>query len=228
MEGNLLEIYYQRVDKEYNDILLTVGNCADYGYVAIEKEINGVNRTVFYKNTETPDDYITPDEEGNTYIDYVTYTEPYKHVAPACSSFKISFADVDKEGSGRNSLTGEMYRERIGKYIKIDLTWDLIPNTIEYNNWYKVLTSLPPFFNAKFLSPNGEIEDKKFYRTDVTTDLYLFISNRQMWKGLATSFVQANVDVYEDKLEPDLLEVTNDGLLSNPVFENGDDLSYGD
>ena len=136
-------------------------------------------------------------------IDYKRGDTEYTHIAPPCSSFKVSYADVDKEGSGRNSLTGEMFRERIGHYCKIDLTWDLIPNSQNYNNWYKVLTHLPPKFNASFLMPNGEIDTKEMYRTDISTELYLFVSkdDYQMWKGLATSFVEWNVNEYDDNTE---------------------------
>ena len=47
-------------------------------------------------------------------------------IAPACTKYQVSYADVDKEGSGRNPLTGEMYRERIGSYIKLDLINSLV------------------------------------------------------------------------------------------------------
>lgn len=134
-------------------------------------------------------------------------TKTYRHIAPPCSKFRVSFADVDKEGSGRNELTGEMFRERIGSYCMIELAWDLIPNTIEYNNWYKILTHLPASFNADVLMPSGEIVSKKFYRADVSTDLYLFVANKQIWQGLSTSFTQFNLDEYDDNFEPTLEEV---------------------
>lgn len=128
----------------------------------------------------------------------------FRHVSPPCSNFKVNFADVDKEGSGRNELTGEMFRERIGSYCMLDLTWDLIPNTTEYNNWYKILTHLPPKFNAIVEMPSGEKETKQFYRTDISTELYLFISNKKIWQGLATTFVQFNLDEFDDNAEPEL------------------------
>lgn len=131
----------------------------------------------------------------------------YTHIAPPCSNYKINYDDVDKEGSGRNSLTGEMFRERIGSYRSIDLTWDLIPNTKEYNNWYKILTHLPPSFYAKSLMPNGDIEEHLYYRTPISTTLYLFVKDRQIWQGLSTSFVQFNVDEYDDNVEPTLEDI---------------------
>lgn len=119
-------------------------------------------------------------------------------IAPACTKYQVSYADVDKEGSGRNPLTGEMYRERIGSYIKLDLTWDLIPGTTEYQNWYKTLTSLPKSFEAEYLDPSSnELVKKKFYRTDIQTELYLFVDeNCNIWRGLSTSFVQNDVSSF--------------------------------
>lgn len=140
-------------------------------------------------------------------ISYERNGTTYTHIAPPCSNYQINYADVDKEGSGRNSLTGEMFRERIGSYRSIDLTWDLIPNTKEYNNWYKILTHLPPSFYAKSLMPNGDIEEHLYYRTDISTTLYLFVQNRQIWQGLSTTFVQFNVEEYDDNVEPTLEEI---------------------
>ena len=86
----------------------------------------------------------------------------------------------------------------------LSVSWDLIPNTKEYNNWYRILTHLPPFVYLKLLMPTGEIVEKQMYRGDVNTKLHLFISNNQIWQGLSTTFTQWNVDEYDDTLEPTL------------------------
>ena len=91
----------------------------------------------------------------------------------------------------------------------LEVAWDLIPNSVEFNNWYKVLTHLPPYFYIKSLSPNGNIEEKKVYRGDISTDLYLFIKDRQIWQGLSTTFTQWDIDKYSDNEEPILNEVEN-------------------
>ena len=140
-------------------------------------------------------------------ISYERNKKRYTHIAPPCSKYQMSFADVDKEGSGRNSLTGEMFRERIGSYTMLNISWDLIPNSIEYNNWYKVLTHLPPKVTLELLLPNGSIETKDYYRGDISTDLYLFVKDAQIWQGLSTTFTQWNVDKYDDNIEPELEEV---------------------
>lgn len=227
VQGNLLEVSYQRVASS-EQVELTIENCRDYDYEYTTKTIDGQEYTVFYPRAESSENYLT-DDEGNPTNKVTIYTyNDYSHIAPACSNFKISYADVDKEGSGRNSLTGEMFRERVGNYCMIDLTWDLIPNTIEYNNWYKVLTHLPPKFKCKLLMPSGQIVEKQFYRSDISTTLYLFVADRQIWKGLSTSFIEWDVQKYNDTIEPDIEENISGGLTSNPIFEYGDDLEYGD
>ena len=201
-KGNLLEIYYDRVVNT-EEITLTIENCEEYGYYSTTKKINDVDTIVFYEQGLTEDDYLIPNEEGLTIIEHNTY-QRYTHIAPPCSEYQVSFADVDKEGSGRNSLTGEMFRERIGSYSMLTLSWNLIPNTKDYNNWYRILISLPPYVYLKLLLPTGEIVEKKMYRGDVSTKLYLFVEDSQMWQGLQTTFTQWDIDPYDDKVEPTL------------------------
>ena len=203
-QGNLLEIYYDRIIST-TQIILTTENCATYGYTYGTIKIQDVDTIVFYDITKTIDEYVIPNENGESVIDYHTY-QRHTHIAPPCSKYDISFADVDKEGSGRNSLTGEMFRERIGKYFMLTISWDLIPNTKEYNNWYRILTHLPPFVYLKLLMPNGTIEEKKMYRGDVNTRLYWFVENQQMWQGLSTTFTQWDIDEYDDTYEPEIIE----------------------
>lgn len=130
----------------------------------------------------------------------------YNHIAPDCNEYKVSFADVDKEGSGRNSLTGEMFRERIGSYTMYEVNWNLIPDTKQYRNWYKILTHLPPQINAKLKMPSGEIVTKRVYRGDVSTSLYLWTDGIEIWQGLTTTFTQWDLDKYDDNFEPELEE----------------------
>lgn len=204
-DGNLLKVYYERIESS-DEVILTETNCESYGYVSTTIEENGVEYTVYYKSddeTKTPILYEIIDGEAVTTILVHTY-KMYEHIAPPCSKYSVSYADVDKSGTGRNELTGEMYRERLGHYTKISLTWDLIPNTKEYNNWYKILTHLPPYFYAELLLPSGEIETKKLYRGDVSTELHLFVADLQIWRGLSTSFIEWDVNPYNDNVEPEL------------------------
>lgn len=201
---NLLEISYERITGS-ETITLTTDNCSDYGYKYSTTTIDGKEYTIFYESYE---DNFVKDENGlpsNTIIQYTT--TKYTHIAPPCSKYNISYADVDKEGSGRNSLTGEMFRERIGSYSMLEVAWDLIPNSKEYNNWYKILTHLPAFVTLKMLKPNGEIQEKVMYRGDISTNLYMFVANRTIWQGLSTTFTDKDVQPYDDTEEPTLESV---------------------
>ena len=203
---NLLEIYYDRV-VDLQDIQLTKENCGEYGYTYSTKIIDEVEYTIFYKIGESEDTYIRDENNIPSSIYQKEILERYSHIAPPPSKYEISYSDVDKEGSGRNSLTGEMFRERIGHYSMLTISWDLIPNTKEYHNWYRILTNLPSMVYLKLLMPNGEIQEKAYYRGDINTNLYLFVSNRQIWQGLSTTFTQWFVEKYDDSIEPSLESV---------------------
>lgn len=210
-KGQVLRIFYDRITST-EEIALTTSNCANYGFEYGTKTDDvfktGKTVTVFYEKGKTINDHIsyTYDEKTGVFTTiYILETKAsYSHMSPPCSSFKVSFADVDKEGSGRNASTGEMERERMGYYIRIDVTYDLIPNTKEYHNWYKVLTHLPPKFNIECYLPNGTWETIECYRADVSTDLYLFYDDGEIWKGLSTSFIQFDISEYDESVEPTL------------------------
>ena len=213
--ANVLKLYYDRITN-VSEVILDTSNCSSYGfaYKVIVDELYGTgkNVTVFYRQDGSSDDYldyechIVNNEPTFKTIHIVETKQRYEHIAPPCSSFAINYADVDKEGSGRNPATGLMERERIGFYRSIDVTYDLIPNSKTYNNWYKVLTHLPPDFYIEVLTPSGEKEEIRCYRADVSTSLYLFTDDYQIWRGLKTSFIQYNVAEYDDSFEPTLEE----------------------
>lgn len=208
MKGDLIKLYYDRTSST-TETTLTPENCEELGYVQTTTTVDGTEYTVYYDvndETKTPLLYEIVDGVAVTKV-LVHNKTRYQHVAPPCSKFAISFADVDKSGSGRNETTGEMARERLGSYTKFEIAWDLIPNSKEYNNWYKILTHLPPYFYAQMLMPTGVITEKKLYRGDVSTELYLFTDGEQIWKGLSTSFIEWNVNTYNDDYEPELEEI---------------------
>ena len=218
--GNLLEISYDRVTSTI-EVELTESNCENYGYVSrnVENE-DGTSFIAFYKNGDNEENYIIPefDENGNAITKILhSYYATHTHIAPPCSQYDFSFADVDKEGSGRNEMTGEMFRERLGSYTMLSVAWDLIPNSKEYNNWYKILTHLPPKVRLKLLTPNGEIQEKEMYRGDISTKLYLFVSDRTIWQGLSTTFTQWNIDKYDDTIEPTLENTTTEETINNII-----------
>lgn len=132
----------------------------------------------------------------------------YTHELPPCSKYEFISSDVDKEGSGRNEQDGSMYRERIGKYCKVTVSWDLIPNTIAYRNLVMILEHLPKQFTFIGLDLAGNQFTMECYRSDdLQASLYYFEdADNQIWRGLQTSFTQWNVEPYDDSKEPILLE----------------------
>lgn len=211
VENTILTIKYKRVVGSYN-VTLTADNCNTYGYVATSTTIDGKSYTVFYKAENDPSEiepYTISGETAVTNITSYSY-QSYSHNSPPNSKYTISYADVDKQGSGRNDQTGEMYRDRVGHYVKLDVAWDLIPDTDEYNKWYKILVNLPPKFEITFLSPSGENETIETYRGDIQTDLYYYHYDatknemKQIWQSLGTTFTQWDVTPYDDTVEPTL------------------------
>lgn len=189
----LLKVIYERIIGT-NEITLTDNNYEEYGYL---KDENG-----YYK--------FDVDDETKIYDTTVSVdiTKEYSHILPNPTSLKKTYSDVDKEGSGRNSSDGMMSRERIGNYCSIDLTWDIIPNTIERINLIRILRSLPPKITLEYNDSDNNYETKtmqEMYRSDISEDLYMFTKDKQIWQGLSTSFVQWNVESYDDSIEPTLL-----------------------
>ncbi len=223
-QGEILEIIYERV-VEVERIVLTESNCEKYGYLSTQTSIKGQTYIVFYKKEDSPENFIQPEISNGVATTTINnnITKTFSHIAPPCSEYKISFADVDKEGSGRNSLTGEMFRERIGSYSMLNIAWNLIPNSKEYNNWYKILTHLPKKVTLRMLTPSGEIQNKEYYRGDISTDLYLFLDKEnQIWNGLSTTFTQWEIDPYDDGFEPVkkyLIKDTKSSNIKKTIYE---------
>lgn len=148
-----------------------------------------------------------------SYKRYVTVNDKeeektYTHILPNPSSFSQTYADVDKEGSGRDSSNGLMSRERIGHYVSIDVTWDIVENSVARRNLVRILRSLPPEFTLIYKDSTCKNEKEEVqmqcYRADIKENQYLFLKDRQIWKGLATSFIQFDVTPYDDESEPTL------------------------
>ena len=195
-EIQLLKISYDRII-DTQEIALNDSNYTQYGYLKDDKGY------YIYDN----------DLEQNIYFTHhdVDIKQTYTHILPNPSKFTPTYSDVDKEGSGRNEATGLMVRERIGHYFNIDVQWNLIPNSKERINLVRILRNLPPKFNLEYYDSDNDSTTttiKEFYRADISEDLYVFTKDRQIWRGLATSFIQFNVDEYSDEQEPSYLPLT--------------------
>lgn len=192
---DLLKISYERVIRT-EEIELTDENYSAYGYA---KDYSG---------------YYLYDSERDENVYYTTHEleikETYTHILPNPSKFSDTYSDVDKEGTGRNESNGKMQRERIGHYCSIDVQWDILPNSIERINLIRILRNLPPKFTLEY-HDSDNISNvttiKEFYRADISESLYLFLEDCQLWQGISTSFIQFDVEEYNDQEEPTLLEV---------------------
>lgn len=192
---DLLKISYERIVGT-QEIELNDSNYQEYGYA---KDDSGYYK---YDSEQEENVYFTTHE--------IDILKTYTHILPNPSKFDDTYADVDKEGSGRNESNGEMQRERIGHYCSIDVQWNIIPNSNERINLIRILRNLPPKFRLEYHdsdSVSNVTTTKEFYRADISESLYLFVEDSQLWQGISTTFIQSNVEEYNDQEEPVLLEV---------------------
>ena len=192
---DLLKISYERIVGT-REIELNDSNYQEYGYA---KDNSGYYK---YDSEQEENVYFTTHE--------IDILKTYTHILPNPSKFDDTYADVDKEGSGRNESNGEMQRERIGHYCSIDVQWNIIPNSNERINLIRILRNLPPKFRLEYHdsdSVSNVTTTKEFYRADISESLYLFVEDSQLWQGISTTFIQFDVEEYNDQEEPVLLEV---------------------
>ena len=192
---DLLKISYERIVGT-QEIELNDSTSQEYGYA---KDDNGYYQ---YDSEQEENVYFTTHE--------IDILKTYTHILPNPSKFDDTYADVDKEGSGRNESNGEMQRERMGHYCSIDVQWNIIPNSNERINLIRILRNLPPKFRLEYHDSDNVSNVttiKEFYRADISESLYLFVEDSQLWQGISTTFIQFNVEEYNDQEEPVLLEV---------------------
>lgn len=211
MGFRLLKISYDRV-VDIIEVLLTDENYESYGFLKDD--------TGYYKYDSEAEEnvYFTHGEEE--------VKDHFSHILPNPSKFTPIYSDVDKEGSGRNESDGLMVRERLGHYCSIDIQWDVLPNSVERINLVRILRNLPPRFNLEYHDSDNEfyfVTNKEFYRADINEDLYMFTEDKQIWTGLSTTFIQFNVDKYDDSIEPQLLEVEGKPIY---IYDSGN-VKYG-
>lgn len=192
MKIDFLKINYQRLTS-YELKKLTPQNCGAYGY----KQGTGVHANQYYYVGDNPDYKPTEDDYVAAFKNPV-YTS-YEHVLPPPTTFNPKFADVDRKGSGRNENSGEMYRDRLGYYTSVDITWDIVPNTKERQNLIKILKNLPSKIRLTYINSSGQSFSTDCYRGDIDEQLYLFIdATNNIWKGLSTTFTDWNVLPYSE------------------------------
>lgn len=72
---------------------------------------------------------------------------------PTPADYTFSVEDIDSEGF--RTQDGILHRKRIGKVIKLQCKWNIIPDTQEYYDFFNLMDNLPEFFTVKFPHPNG-------------------------------------------------------------------------
>lgn len=216
----LLEVYYERI-VETKEITLNDDNYSQYGFQREQDEEGNVS-------------YFTYDTDGETKIystiAEVNITKKFSHQLPTPSSFSVTYADVDKEGSGRDESSGEVIRDRLGHYQSIDVTWDIVKGSTSGRNFMKVLKNLPPFFTLKYYEIENiynegvqEYSEIECYHGDIQYGMYLFLKDNQIWQGIKTTFIQSDVTPYNDQAEPIL-----NGVVTYYGFPNGIDMGFLD
>jgi hypothetical protein len=193
---DLFVLSYERV-VDTQEVAIDDSNYEQYGYL---KDENG---------------YYIIDPFSNLKEYYKEHSidikQKYTHTLPNPTSFSKTYSDVDRSGSGRNESDGQMYRERVGHYCSLNVTWDIVPNSVQRRNLIKILRNLPPSFYLTYKDSSNSASGtttEEFYRADINEQLYLFLQDRQIWRGLSTSFIQFNVEAYDDSQEPEL-EIEN-------------------
>lgn len=127
--------------------------------------------------------------------------QTYEHTipAPVQGGFMFTEEKVAKEGSGRNSLTGEMFIEYIGSVSQVTLKWDLLPTSTEYHRLYKILNALPTFFTFIFPHPSGDgAYEMECYNNKISVEGWLFTKKGMYYRGLSTTFTQSGVSEIPD------------------------------
>lgn len=152
-------------------------------------------------------EYDRPIESTTSSESEEVQTQHYKHVIPSPTSFEYTLQDIDSDGSGRNTTSGEMQRQRIGQAKSYDIEWSIIKDSKEQINLYRILQHLPMFFDFTHPDGNGEIITETCYRGDLDIELYEYIDqNQQRWLNMTTSFILKNLVQINDSEEPILLE----------------------
>lgn len=94
---------------------------------------------------------------------------------PTPATFTFNTEDIDSEAF--RTQDGMTHRKRIGKVIKLNCKWDIIPETQEYYEFFDLLDNLPEFFPVQFPHPNGN----NTYTTIMYRGNPLTVTMRSYW-----------------------------------------------
>lgn len=119
---------------------------------------------------------------------------------PSPATFTFNVEDIDSEAF--RTQDGVTHRKRIGKVIKLNCKWDIIPDTQEYYDFFNIVDNLPPFFEVQFPHPNGNNEYKTtMYRGNpLTASMRSYWDEKagkvSKWKDTSVNFVERGATAY--------------------------------
>lgn len=110
---------------------------------------------------------------------------------PVPSQFDFSTEDVDAEAF--RTTDGLMHRQRMGSKIKLTVTWNALPGSVEFAELVRLLDNLPEFFTLQFPHPIGGTKTITAYRGNpLSVSMRRYLSDGQMalWQNLKVSFIE--------------------------------------
>ena len=119
---------------------------------------------------------------------------------PTPATFTFNVEDIDSEAF--RTQDGVTHRKRIGKVIKLNCKWDIIPDTQEYYDFFNIIDNLPPFFEVQFPHPNGNNTYKTtMYRGNpLTTSMRSYWDEKtgkiSKWKDTSVNFIERGATAY--------------------------------
>lgn len=93
------------------------------------------------------------------------------------SPAELTYDIEDLDASGFRTTDGRMHRERIGKKMKLGITWNEQANPADFHSLYRLLDNLPEFFTVTFPYPDGTTATKTMYRGNpLSTSMRSYLS----------------------------------------------------
>ena len=128
----------------------------------------------------------------------------YEHELPAPIEISFEEEKIAKSGTGRSANNGSMTLEYLGIATKINIKWDLLPTSKDFNNLYKILTYLPDFFYFVYTNAEGELEELECYNNKWSYSVFRALNDGMYYRGLTTSFTSKDLKEISES-EPTLL-----------------------
>ncbi len=122
------------------------------------------------------------------------------HWIPTPAEFTFNTEDIDSEAF--RTQDGVTHRKRIGKVIKLNCKWSIVPDTDEYYDFFDIMDNLPEFFTVQFPHPNGTNDfQTTMYRgnplTAVMRSYYDETTGKiSKWRDTSVNFIERGAVAY--------------------------------